>query len=144
MERTVILAKRYMETWVKDQLMLHRAEQALTEEQMDFEKQIDEYHRSLLIYLLPSETASAKNGYGVKPEVKSKPITRRTPTTSCWRGCDQRHLYQGPPFGSQDGSAANWSWTNREEDLDQMEKYCITYAEKYSDFNDTWVDFFIH
>ena len=22
-----------------------------------------------------------------------------------------------------------------------MEKYCISYAEKYNDFNDTWIDF---
>jgi hypothetical protein len=34
-----------------------------------------------------------------------------------------------------------WSRSNGEEDLDQMEKYCITYAEKYNDFNDTWVYF---
>ena len=47
---SVILAKRFVETWVKDQLMLNRAEQALTEEQMDFEKQIAEYRRSLLIF----------------------------------------------------------------------------------------------
>ena len=31
--------------------------------------------------------------------------------------------------------------TNNEDDLDQMEKYCISYADKYSDFNDTWVNF---
>ena len=47
---SIILAKRYIDTWVRDQLMLSRAEQALTEEQKDFENQIAEYHRSLLIY----------------------------------------------------------------------------------------------
>ena len=47
---SIILAKRYVDNWVKDQLMLHRAEQALTEEQKDFEKQIAEYHRSLVIF----------------------------------------------------------------------------------------------
>ena len=34
-----------------------------------------------------------------------------------------------------------WSRANGEEELDQMEKYCISYADKYSDFNDTWVYF---
>ncbi len=43
---SLVLAKRYIDTWVRDQLMLSRAEQALTEEQKDFEKQIAEYHRS--------------------------------------------------------------------------------------------------
>ena len=40
---SAILARRYIDTWIKDQLMLHRAEQALTEEQKDFEKQIAEF-----------------------------------------------------------------------------------------------------
>ncbi len=47
---SVLWAARYIETWVKDQLMKRRAEESLTEEQMDFEAQIQEYHRSLLIY----------------------------------------------------------------------------------------------
>ena len=34
-----------------------------------------------------------------------------------------------------------WSWNSRQEDLDKMEKYCLNYADKYSDFNDTWVYF---
>jgi hypothetical protein len=34
-----------------------------------------------------------------------------------------------------------WSRSNGEDDLDQMEKYCISYAQKYSDFNNTWVYF---
>jgi len=34
-----------------------------------------------------------------------------------------------------------WSRTNGEDDLDQIEKYCISYADKYSDFNESWVYF---
>ena len=47
---SILLAERYIETWVKDLLMQHRAEESLTEEQMDVEDQIEEYHRALLIY----------------------------------------------------------------------------------------------
>ena len=35
----------------------------------------------------------------------------------------------------------SWSRSNSEEALAEMEKYCLSYAEKYSDFNDTWVYF---
>jgi hypothetical protein len=35
----------------------------------------------------------------------------------------------------------SWSWNNREEDLIEMEKYCLSYAEKFSNFNDTWINF---
>jgi len=47
---SALLAKRYTDTWVKDMLMQHRAKESLSDEQMDFETQIEEYHRSLLIY----------------------------------------------------------------------------------------------
>jgi hypothetical protein len=47
---SLVIAKRFVETWVKDQLMLSRAEQALSEEQMDFEMQIEQYRLSLMIF----------------------------------------------------------------------------------------------
>ena len=52
---SMILARRYVDTWVRDQLMLNQAEQALTEEQKDFEKQIAEYRLFLQTKTLATE-----------------------------------------------------------------------------------------
>ncbi len=140
-EDSALFAKRYIDTWVKDLLMQHRAEQALTEEQMDFETQIEEYHRSLLIYtyrqnLLQQKMDTLVNEGEIKAyyEENSKNFVL---SQNVIKGTFIKVPLSAPDLDQ----LSRWSWSNREQDLDQMEKYCITYAEKYSDFNDTWVDF---
>ena len=138
---SVILAKRFVETWVKDQLMLNRAEQALTEEQMDFEKQIAEYHRSLLIFSFRQKLLQQKLDTAVnKNEIQTyyeENINNFLLNQDVIKGT----FIKVPLTAPRMDELRRWSWNSREEDLVQMEKYCITYADKYSNFNDTWVYF---
>lgn len=138
---SVVLAKRYIDTWVKDQLMLHRAEQALTDEQKDFEKQIAEYRRSLLIYSYRQKLLQQKLDTVVpESEVQSyyqENISNFVLGEDVIRGT----FIKVPLSAPRTDELRGWSRSNGEDDLDQMEKYCISYADKYSDFNDTWVYF---
>ena len=138
---SIQMAKRYIETWVKDQLMKHRAEESLTEEQMDFEKQIEEYHRSLLIYTYRQKLLQQKMDTLVNESEIQAYYEENPKNFLLDRNVIKGTFVKIPLSAPQLDQLRRWSWNNREEDLDQMEKYCLTYAEKYSDFNDTWVDF---
>jgi hypothetical protein len=137
----MLMAKRYIETWVKDQLMKHRAEESLTEEQMDFEKQIEEYHRSLLIYTYRQKLLQQKMDTVVNENEIQAYYDENTKNFLLDRNVIKGTFIKIPLAAPQLDQLRRWSWNNREEDLDEMEKYCLTYAEKYNDFNDTWVDF---
>jgi hypothetical protein len=138
---SLVLAKRYVDTWVKDQLMLNRAEQALSEEQKDFEKQIAEYHRSLLIYTYRKKLLQQKLDTVVTPdEVETyyaENINNFLLGQDVIKGTYMKVLLSSP----RQNELRNWSYSNQEDDLDKMEKYCISYADKYDDFNDTWIHF---
>jgi hypothetical protein len=141
LQDSIQLAKRYTEAWVKDQLMKHRAEESLTEEQMDFEKQIEEYHLSLLIYTYRQKLLQQKMDTVVR-ESEIRSFYEENPNNFLLdKNVIKGTFVKVPLSAPQLEQLRRWSWNNREEDLDQMEKYCLTYAEKYSDFNDTWVDF---
>jgi len=47
---SALLVKQYITVWAKQQLMIKKAELNLTAEQMDVQKQLDEYRNNLLIY----------------------------------------------------------------------------------------------
>ena len=47
---TALLVQNYIDNWVKEQLLLKKALQNLSEEQVDFQEQLDNYKNSLLIY----------------------------------------------------------------------------------------------
>jgi hypothetical protein len=138
---SVFLAKRYIENWVKDQLLKHRAEQYLTEEQMDFDKQIEEYHRSLLIFTYRQKLLQQKLDT-IVPDTEIQAYFDENPSNFLLNHDVIKGSYIKVPLTApRMNQLRHWSWNNREEDLDQMEKYCLSYADKFSDFNDTWVYF---
>ena len=140
-EDSIVLARRYIDTWVKDQLMLSRAEQALTEEQKDFERQIDEYRRSLLIFSYRQKLLQQKLDTIVPfSEVQAyydENINNFILGQDVIKGTFIKVNQSAPRMNEIRG----WSRANGEDELDQLEKYCISYADKYSDFNDMWVYF---
>jgi hypothetical protein len=140
-EDSVILAKRYIDGWVKDQLMVHRAEQALTEEQKDFERRIAEYHRSLLIYTYRQKLLQQKLDTVVTEEevqqYYEENLNNFLLAQDVIRGTYVKVAQDAPRISE----LRRWSWNNRPEDLDNMEKYSLSYAEKYDDFNESWVYF---
>jgi len=138
---SMLLAKRYTETWVKDMLMQHRAEESLSEEQMDFETQIEEYHRSLLIYTYRQNLLQQKMDTVVSEREINSYYEENSKNFVLNQNVIKGTFIKVPLSAPEQDQLRRWSWNNREQDLDQLEKYCVSYAEKYSDFNDTWVDF---
>ncbi len=138
---SILLAKRYIDTWVKGQLMLHRAEQSLTEEQMDFERQIEEYHRSLLIFTYRQLLLHQKLDT-IVPDSELQSFYEENPSNFLLSEDVIKGTFVKVPLSAPRlDELRRWSWNNREEDLDQMEKYSLSYAEKFSNFSDTWVYF---
>ena len=138
---SMLLAKRYTETWVKEMLMQRKAEESLTEEQMDFRRQLEEYHRSLLIYTYRQKLLQQKLDTIISEDEINAYYQENSKNFVLTQNVLKGTFIKVPLSAPRMDELRRWSWNNREEDLDQMEKYCITYAEKYEDFNDTWVDF---
>lgn len=140
---SVILAKRHIDTWVRDQLMLGRAEQALTEEQKDFEKQLAEYHRSLLIYSFRQKLLHQKLDTIISAEEIQSYYDENSSNFILGQDIIKGTYIKVPLSAPRIDQLRRWSYTNQEEDLNNIEKYCFNYAEHYNDFNDTWINFSI-
>jgi hypothetical protein len=141
LQDSIILAKRYIDTWVKDQLMLHRAEQELTDEQKDFQRQMDEYYRSLLIYSYRQKLLQQKLDTVVSSDEISTYYQENVNNFILGQDVIRGTFIKVPLSAPRLDELRRWSRSNGEDDLDQIEKYCISYAEKFSDFNDSWVYF---
>ncbi len=138
---SMVLANRHINTWVKEQLMLSRAEQALTEEQKDFEKQIAEYHRSLLIFSYRQKLLQQKLDTLVSSGEIQSYYQDNISNFILGHDVIKGTYIKVPLSAPRLDELRRWSYTNGEDELDNIEKYCITYAEKYSDFNDQWIYF---
>ncbi len=47
---SVVLAKTYIDSWIKDHVVILSAENFLSDEQKNFDKELESYHNSLLVY----------------------------------------------------------------------------------------------
>lgn len=138
---SMILARRYIDTWVKDQLMLHRAEQALTDEQKDFEKQIAEYRKSLLIFSYRQKLLQQKLDTVVDDAEVRAYYEENLNNFLLGQDVIKGTFVKVPRSAPRLAELRSWSRSNSEESLAEMEQYCLSYADKFSNFNDTWVNF---
>lgn len=141
LQDSITLAKRYINTWVRDQLMLNRAELALTEEQKDFDRQIAEYHRSLLIYSYRQKLLQQKLDTIVPDNEIEAYYQENLNNFLLGQDVIKGTFIKVPLTAPRINELRTWSRSNGEEDLSEMEKYCISYADKYNDFNNTWIYF---
>jgi len=140
-EDSAQMANRYIESWIQEQLMQHRAEEALTEEQLDFKSQLDEYYRSLVIFTYRQKLLEQKLDTVVTEDEIQAYYDENSKNFLLDDNVIKGTFIKVPLTAPNLEQLRRWSWNNREQDLEEIENYCITYAEKFSDFNDTWVDF---
>ncbi len=61
-------AENYINKWIKEQLLVHLAENYLTDEKKDIERKVEAFRRSLLIHTLKSKIIAEKLDTVIKPE----------------------------------------------------------------------------
>lgn len=59
-EDSIALVKKYINSWITETLILHKAEQNLTEEQKNVEKQLKDYRNSLITFVYERELVNQK------------------------------------------------------------------------------------
>ncbi len=138
---SVIIAKRYIDTWIKKQLLLNRAEDALSDEQKDFDRKIEEYRTSLLIYsyrqkLLQQNMDTAVDNTEIE-EYYNNNINNFILNSDIVKATFVKVPLSAPDIAQ----VRNWTRSGTEDDLDKLEKYSINYAEKFDTFGNKWIYF---
>lgn len=59
-EDSLVVANNYIDNWIKEQLLLIKALQNLSESQIDFEQQLEDYRNSLIIYAYENQLIKQK------------------------------------------------------------------------------------
>ncbi|MGM0530703.1 MAG: hypothetical protein ACQER7_05070 [Bacteroidota bacterium] len=140
-EDSSLIAKNYIDKWIKKQLLLEKAEKNLPEEQKDISKEIQEYRASLLIYRYQQELIDQK----LDTVISNEEIENYYDENSSNFVLDKnlaKILYIKLPVNSPNiENVRRWYRSDEEEDLDKLIDYCYQYADKFDDFDNQWIDF---
>jgi len=140
-EDSTMIAKNYIQDWIKRQLLLNKAEENLDPRSKDIRKQIENYRASLLIYRYQQQLIDQK----LDTVVSQQEITSYYNENSSNFVLDKnlaRVLYIKLAENSPNmENVRQWYKSDEEEDRNKLQDYCYQYAEKFDDFNNKWIDF---
>ena len=140
-EDSMVVARNYINDWIKKQLLLQKAELNLNEESKDIEKQIEDYRSSLLIFKYKQELIKQKldtiitnleieNYYN---EFSGNFILNHNIVKALYLKISK----EAPEIDK----VKRWYKSNDSENLSRLEDYCYQYATKFDDFDNKWIPF---
>ncbi len=138
---SISTAHSYINTWIKNQLLMSKAEINLTPEQLDVKQQIDAYRASLLIYIYEDQMIKQKLDTNVN-DSEIEDYYKQNTSSFNLEDFIVKALYLKIPKSAPDiVNLKKWYKSNQREDYKKLESYCYNYASKYDYFDDNWLDF---
>lgn len=132
-------ADDYITKWIRKELLILKAENNLSADQMDVHEELEEYRNSLIAFRYKNELVNQK----MDSVVSQKEIM------------DYYEIHKDKFFLTQDILKAiyikmpvevadpdmlkNLCSDENPSKISELEEYCLSYAKRYDKFNDTWV-----
>ncbi len=139
-EDSIIMAQNYIRNWVTQKLLLHKAIENLSGEEIDIQKQVDEYRTTLLIHHYKQKLIAQRlvgdiddkeiEAYYHKNEnnfILATPIVKAV-------------FFILPKTVSNLTQVRKWNKSDKAEDQENLEDYCLTHAHKYDNFQNRWME----
>lgn len=139
-EDSLLMAQSYIRNWVTQKLLLHKAIENLSGEEMNIQKQVEDYRTSLLIYqykqkliaqrLMDEISESEIEDYFNENEknfVLATPIVKAV-------------FFILPKTAPNLKEVKKWFISDKAADQESLEEYCLTNARKYDKFQNKWIE----
>lgn len=138
-EDSIILANSYINQWITKQLLLHKAEINLTEEEKNISKLIDDYRTSLLIYRYKQKLLEQKLKIGIN-EVDLEEYYNKYKFNFTLNHNIVKALYIKLPKNAPGLKRLKKLYkSEKAKDMEELEEYCLLNAKKFDTFNNTWI-----
>ncbi len=137
---SITMVKSYVEKWIKEQLILQKAELNIEEEET-LEKQIDDYRKSILIYTYEQKMLKQKLDTTIDESEKKAYFDENIEKFKLTRPVVRALYIKLPKTAPNTERVEAWYTSNDAEDIQELENYCFQYANRYDFFEDNWVYF---
>ncbi|OFX25593.1 MAG: hypothetical protein A2041_05985 [Bacteroidetes bacterium GWA2_31_9b] len=140
-EDSIQIARNFINSWVKKQLLLRKAEINLSDENRDIEKQIEDYRSSLLIFRYRQELIKQKLDTNVT-EAEIEKYYNEFSGNFILNQSIIKTIYIKVSKNAPDiPNVRQWCRSDNPDDIVKLDAYCYQYASKYNNFNNQWIPF---
>jgi hypothetical protein len=136
---SVELVQDFIEKWIRNQLLLNKAEINLTESEKDVELQIESYRSSLLIYAYQQSYLRQKLDT-VVTDKEIEDYYKQNISNFILNGSMFKGIYIKVPSKAPElWRLRQWYRSDDPESIKNLEGYCFRNAAVYNDFEEDWV-----
>jgi hypothetical protein len=140
-EDSLALAKAYISTWVKTQLLVNKAELNLPQDQLDIEQQLEAYKSSLLIYKYEEQMVREKLDTVVTENEIEEYFNQNASNFVLDENIVKALYIKLPKKAPNIENVKKWYKSDQREEIKKLDSYCYNYAAKFDYFKDSWVNF---
>jgi len=140
-EDSIMMAKSFIDNWIRQNVVLHKAETNLTDEQKNVEKRLEEYRNSLITYIYESELIRQKLDTVVKDDEIEKYYSSNPRNFELKDNIIKAIYVKTKKDAPKLDKLRTWYKSNSSKDLLQLEEYCHQFATDFYLDDKTWLLF---
>lgn len=137
---SILFAKNYIDKWIRNQLILEKAELNLKEDQRNIEKQLDEYRTFLLINKYKQELIQHKIDTIITIDDITSYYTEHAGDFKLNQNIVKVNYIKLPIATYDADKVRRWYKSDRENDKADLEDYCYQNAHEF-EFSEDWTKF---
>jgi len=138
---STLMANDYTRKWVKQELLIQKANENLTLEQKNLTREIEEYRNSLIIYKYKNELMNQQMDTLVTRNQIEQYYNANPDNFKLNSNIVKAIFIKIPIDVANTKLIKELVDDNSDEGKNQLREYCIQYAKSFDFFDDNWVDF---
>jgi hypothetical protein len=136
---SISMVRDFRERWIRNQLLLNKAELNLTDEEKNVQQQIESYRSSLLIYAY-EQSFIRQHLDTMVTDAEIENFYKENQSNFILNGALIKGVFIKIPVKSPDAyKVRQWYRSDNPASIKNLEGYCFKYAAVYDHFNDGWV-----
>ena len=135
------MADDYVKKWVKQELVIQKANENLTPQQKDVSKELQDYRNSLIIYKYKNELMKQRMDTAVSSQQIEAYYNAHPENFNLSKEIVKAIFVKIPNEVANPNLLKSMVENTSSEGLSELREYCLQYAKRFDIFIDNWVDF---
>lgn len=140
-EDSTVMAEDYIRKWIKQELLLQKAQENLSPEQKNVTRELQDYRNSLLIYRYKNELVAQRMDTTVTDEEILEFYTNNSESFKLANNIVKAIFIKTPNELANREELRQLCSDDSEEGIIELRDYCLRYAKAFEIITDRWVNF---
>ncbi len=139
-EDSTVMADEYVRKWIRQELVLQKAEENLSIDLKNVTRELEEYRNSLIIFRYKNELMAQRMDTTVSNSEILEYYLEHTDNFKLNRNIVKAVFLKIPAEFANPDLLKEMSSISEEEGINELRDYCLQYARSFDIFTDRWVD----